>query len=261
MCFVVPCMLWSWMWMRCVGATVVVDAACVSQLWSSYPVYCGGGCGTWGCGYGLCTCGMGPWLPLMCCVCHGCSLHALCVVVVGVVGGVAIAVFAPCVLWWWVRHVGSPSQSLCCVCCGCGCGALGCGCGLHVGGVGPRSPSMCCVCCGCSLCAMCVMVVGVVCGVTVFVPYVSWLQVRRIQSQLQVPSLCHVHCGCHLCTACGVAVALFAPHVVLLVPSLRRVWCCSCGHHAVRGVCGCKRGSDGAARRDTATWNMQLGRA
>jgi len=66
-----------------------------------------------------------------------------------------------------------------------------------------------------------------------------------------LPPLRRVRRGCRLCAACGVAVALFAPRGVSPVPSLRQVWCCG----------GRKRGGDGAARRDAATWRSQLGRA
>ena len=107
--------------------------------------------------------------------------------------GTTVAVFVPCVLWWWVRHVGSPSrsshawcgaavtvdvvcvlwlwslcpvlwwwvrcmgswsQSLCYVCHGHRCGALGHGCGLCACGMGPQSPLMQHVCYGYGLYAM-----------------------------------------------------------------------------------------------------------
>src|SRR5216683_2250040 len=184
-CFVAPHMSWSWMWMQRVGAMVAVNVARVSRSRSLHPVCCGGRYSMWGHGCGLHTRGMGLQSPSMHRVCHGHSLHALCIVVAGVVCGVAVVVFVPCASWSWV-------------------------------------------CC--------------------------------IQLWLWVPSL---HCMCHgtcLCAVCGVTVALFTLRGVSPVPSLHQVWCCSCGHHATRGVCGRKRGSDGAARRDAAMWCMQLGK-
>jgi hypothetical protein len=92
-CFIVLHLSWSWMQMQHVGAAVTVDAVCVSQLQSSCPVCCGGGCSTWGHGCGLHTCGIGLWSPSIWCVCCSRSLCAVCVVVMGAVDGVAVAVF------------------------------------------------------------------------------------------------------------------------------------------------------------------------
>src|SRR6266851_8020644 len=111
-----PCVLWWWVWCMGLwlwsshvwhGATVAVNAPCVSWSQSSCPVCCGGGCGAWGCSCSLCAvcvvvAGVAHQvtvvvfmcvLLLMCCVCHSCGLHAMCV---------TVAVFVPCVLWSWV---------------------------------------------------------------------------------------------------------------------------------------------------------------
>jgi hypothetical protein len=204
-------------------------------------------------------------------MCCGHGLHTLCVMVADAARGSQLWSL-PCVLWWWVRHVG-------------------CRCGLHTHGMGPRSLLMRCVCCSCGLppvccgrrcgswsscvwhgavvavnaaralhCGLCVswslhMWHGAMVAVDVAHAshcglYVSWSQVRHIVLQSWVPSLWRVHCGCCLCVVCCVAVALFTPHGVLPVPSLRQVWCC--GSH--------KRGGDRAARRDAAMWRTQQGR-
>ncbi len=239
-------------------------------------------------------CGCGVWVPqsrLMRCMCHGCGLHTLCIVVVGVVHGVVVvvftcvawghgcrqctmcvvvAVFVPCVLWWWVWRMGLQLQSLCCVCCGCRCSTSGHSCGLHVCVAVDvlcvsQLRSSCHVCYGCSLCAVCVVVTGVAYGVVVtvvvFMPCASWPWVHCVWSQSWVLSLRCMHCSCHLCTVCGVAVALFTLRGVLPVPLLYQVWCCSYGHCAACGVCSHKRGGNRAARRDMAMWCTQLGRA
>jgi hypothetical protein len=143
--------------------------------------------------------------------CHGHCLRALCVVVVGVVCGVtvtifartawgcychqcvvcvAVVVFAPCLLWSQVQCVGSWSWSShaqheaaitvdvvcvlwswssCHVCHGHRCAALGHGCDLCMCGMGPQSQLMRCMCHDHCLCALCVVVAGVVHGAMVMV--------------------------------------------------------------------------------------------
>src|SRR5216683_5652364 len=111
------------------------------------------------------------------------------------------------------------------MCCGRRCGTSGRSCGLCMRSMGLQLPSMCHMCCSRGLRAVCVVVAGVACGVTVFMLCVSWSRVCCVQSWSWVPSLHHMHCGCCLCTVCGVAVALFVLRGVSLVPSLHWVWC------------------------------------
>jgi hypothetical protein len=182
------------------------------------------------------------WMQIWC-VCCSYSLCALCIVVADAAYRVLVTVFT-CVAWghscYWCR------------------------------------------CCGYGLCAMCIIVAGVVhrVMVAVIVPCVLWSLVQHIGScscslyawrgatvavyivcVLWVLSLHHVHCSYCLCAACGVTIALLAPYGVSPVPLLHQVWCCSCGHCTTRGVCGCRRGSNRAARRDVAMWRTQLERA
>ena len=116
-----------------------------------------------------------------------------------------------------------------------------------------------------SLCAVCVVVVGVahwvvvvvftwaawgrghrqcaVCvAVAVFVPCVLWLWVWCVGSR----SLCHMcrgcrcaasshSCRCRPCATC-IVVVTFALHVVLLLPFLHHMWCCWCLHCVGCGV-------------------------
>ncbi len=60
---------------------------------------------------------------------------------------------------------------------------------------------------------------------------------------LQSRTLCHVwFCGPGHCATCGfavlVAVAVFAPRVVLWLQSLCCMWCCGCGRRTACGVAG-----------------------
>jgi hypothetical protein len=163
--------------------------------------------------------------------------------------GAAVAVNAACV---------SQSRALHLVGCGGGCGTWGCHRHLCACGVGSSLPSLCVqrgvivaifahvawghrhclctcliglsllmhhVCHSCSLCAC---------------HHRGCSMSGHGHGLLPLHRMCH---GCHLCTVCGVAVALFVPYGVSPVPLLRQVWCCG----------SCKRGSDGVARRDTAT--------
>src|SRR5216683_4654840 len=129
---------------------------------------------------------------------------------------VAVAVFAPCVLWWQVQHIGSRSQSLCHVLwsqvwhIGSQLWSLHAQHGAAVAINVPhvlQSWSSCCVCrgrrCGMwghGLHAVCVVVAGVLCPVMV-------------------------------------VGAVLAPHALWLLP-LHCVWCCCRPFRAAWGVTG-----------------------
>jgi hypothetical protein len=264
MCFVALCVSWSRKRMRRMGSPLMRRMC--------------RGHGTWGHGCGLHACGMVLRSP---------SMWHMCCAVMG---------FVPGRLWWWVRHVGSPSPSSCmwrgvtvavfahaawghrrrCATC---VAVMVFVCVIVVGVVhGVMVVVFTCVawCCSRRRCGVCVLVVG-------FAPGRLWWWVRHVG--LLLPSLrtwrgvvvaifvrmawgCHhclhtclmgssplmrhvccgrslracrhrrcgalgrgcgllpLHCmhhGCHLCAACGVAVALFAPCGVSLVPLLCQV--------------------------------------
>ncbi len=140
-----------------------------------------------------------------------------------------------------MRHVGaaiavdalhvSPSWSLRHVCCGRGCGTSGCGCS-----------------CGCRHCTTCVTVVTFVLHVVLRSPFSRCVGCRQ----------------CLRCVRCGVAAVVVMLRVVYAAVrgmAMCHVWLQEGGEMQRRVTCGCKRGGDGAARRDAATWHAWQGGA